>query len=179
MVNAEGTHADDAHRVLIVDDHPDTAEILAVMFELLGHETRSAPRGREALRTARSFDPALVVLDIGLPDISGYEVVNALRAATNGQDRYIVAVTGWSGRDDIEKAKRAGFDAHFVKPIDIGTIRDMLRVTAKRMRVREARVAAATESNARGPSETSREARRGPRSMCAPAARVRASDRRE
>lgn len=167
MVKEEATHADSAHRVLIVDDHPDTAEILSVMFTLLGHETRSAPRGKEALRTARSFDPALVVLDIGLPDISGYEVVNALRAANNGQDRYIVAVTGWSGRDDIEKAKRAGFDAHFVKPIDLGTIRDILRVTAKRMQVRASRVAAASSAAPRAVSETSLEARRGPKASTA------------
>jgi DNA-binding response OmpR family regulator len=170
MDKVEATHAEGAHRVLIVDDHPDTAEILSVMFTLLGHEARSAPRGREALRTARSFDPALIVLDIGLPDISGYEVVNALRAASNGQDRYIVAVTGWSGRDDVEKAKRAGFDAHFVKPIDLGTIRDILRVTGKRARMRDDVTAL---------SGTSPVARRGPRATFAPAARARASDRRE
>jgi len=141
MAMVEGAHAESA-RVLIVDDHPDTAEVLSVIFTMLGHETRSAPRGREALRTARSFDPTLVMLDIGLPDISGYEVVNALRAANNGGDRYIVAVTGWSRKDDIEKAKQAGFDAHFVKPINIGTIREILRVTQKRTRLRESRAAA-------------------------------------
>jgi CheY-like chemotaxis protein len=168
MVKVEATHTDSAQRVLIVDDHPDTAEILSVMFTLLGHETRSAPRGREALRTARSFDPALVVLDIGLPDISGYEVVNALRAANNGQDRYIVAVTGWSRREDVEKAKRAGFDAHFVKPIDLGTIRDILRVTEKRTRVRESR--AEDTSDPRAQSGTSRGARRPARGGSAPAA---------
>jgi DNA-binding response OmpR family regulator len=141
MVTDEGAQGEFA-RVLIVDDHPDTAEILSVMFTLLGHETRSAPRGREALRTARTFDPTLVMLDIGLPDISGYEVINALRAAAHGKDRYIVAVTGWARQEDIEKSRRAGFDAHFVKPINLGTIRDILRVTAKRTRLRESRAAA-------------------------------------
>jgi CheY-like chemotaxis protein len=138
MATVEGAHVESA-RVLIVDDHPDTAEVLSVIFTMLGHETRSAPRGREALRTARTFDPTLVMLDIGLPDISGYEVVNALRAANNGQDRYIVAVTGWSRPHDVERAQRAGFDAHFVKPINIGTIRDILRTTEKRTRMRQSR----------------------------------------
>ena len=119
-------------RVLVVDDHPDTAEVLSVMFACLGYETMSASRGRDALELAREFDPELIVLDIGLPDINGFEVVHALRADARSADRFIVAVTGWSRPQDIARAKQTGFDEYFVKPIDLGKIRHMLRLAASR-----------------------------------------------
>jgi CheY-like chemotaxis protein len=113
-------------RVLVVDDHPDTAEVMSVMFKLLGHEAQAALRGREALRAVRELDYDLIVLDIGLPDISGYEVLNALRADPN---RFVVGMSGWDRPTDIARARQAGFDAYFVKPIDLAKIRDILRMT--------------------------------------------------
>jgi CheY-like chemotaxis protein len=116
-----------SYRVLIVDDHPDTAEVLSVLFHMLGHETRSALRGRDALQLAREIDPDLILLDIGLPDITGYEVVRALRSDSRRPDRYIAAVTGHCRPADVSRAVLAGFDDHITKPIDIEKIRLILR----------------------------------------------------
>jgi CheY-like chemotaxis protein len=124
----------DVRRVLVVDDHPDTTEVLAVLFRLMGYETKRALRGRDAMKSAREFDPELIVLDIGLPDISGFEVVNALRADPRMRDRYIVAVTGYSRPQDRARAQQAGFDDYFVKPIDLAKIRQILRLAASRAR---------------------------------------------
>lgn len=99
--------ANEALRVLVVDDQPDTAEILSMLFEMLGLEARSATRGREGLVTAREFDPDLVLLDIGLPDINGFEVVRALRADRRYFTRYIAAITGGGRPVDGVRAKRA------------------------------------------------------------------------
>jgi DNA-binding response OmpR family regulator len=119
-------------RVLVVDDHPDTTEILSIVFTMLGCEAVSTSRGREALRLAREFDPELILLDIGLPDINGFEVVHALRAESRGTDRFIVAVTGWSRPQDIARAKQTGFDEYLVKPIELANIRHVLRLASSR-----------------------------------------------
>jgi len=121
---------DSPRRVLIVDDHPDTTTVLSVMFNMLGHATRTALRGRDALRAAREFDPELVVLDIGLPDLSGYEVIRALRAAR--PDRAVVALSGWGRPEDFARSFHAGFDRHYLKPIGLATVREILRVTDRR-----------------------------------------------
>ena len=135
------------NRVLVVDDHPDTIEVLSVMFQVLGYETRGEVRGRDAHRAAREFEPDLILLDIGLPDLSGYEIVHAMRDDPRVRDRFIVAVTGWSRTKDIVHAKQAGFDAHFVKPIDLAKIRQILRLTSSdlRRRAQNARRALALE----------------------------------
>lgn len=134
----------DVHRVLVVDDHPDTTEVLTVLFRRMGYETKRALRGRDAMKSAREFDPELIVLDIGLPDISGFEVVNALRADPRVRDRYIVAVTGYSRPQDRARAREAGFDDFFVKPIDLAKIRHILRLAASRARATLSACAQAT-----------------------------------
>lgn len=116
-----------SYRVLVVDDHPDTAEVLSVLFQMLGHPTSCALRGRDALQIARELDPDLILLDIGLPDITGYDVLRALRADPRRPGRYIVAVTGHCRPADVARAVTAGFDQHIIKPIDIGKIRSVLR----------------------------------------------------
>jgi CheY-like chemotaxis protein len=116
-----------SYRVLIVDDHPDTAEVLAVLFHMLGHEARCALRGRDALQLAREIDPDLILLDIGLPDITGYEVVRALRADQRRPERFIAAVTGHCLPKDVSRSTQAGFDQHISKPIDLGKVRQVLR----------------------------------------------------
>ena len=119
-------------RVLVVDDHPDTTEILATLFELLGHETRTLDRGREVLRLSREFDPDLVLLDLGLPDITGYEVVHALRHA-GGRQRFIAATTGWSPREHLPRSRAAGFDHFLQKPIDLAAVRQLLTLAEARV----------------------------------------------
>jgi CheY-like chemotaxis protein len=111
---------------LVVDDHPDTAEVLSVLFQMLGHETYCALRGRDALQLARELDPHLILLDIGLPDMTGYDVVRALRSDTGRPGRFIAAVTGHGRPADIARSAMAGFDQHVTKPIDISKIRHVL-----------------------------------------------------
>ena len=118
--------------MLVVDDHPDTKEILATLFELLGHDTRTLDRGREVLRLTREFDPDLVLLDLGLPDISGYEVVNALVRA-GGRSRFIAATTGWSEKEHRIRTRAAGFDAFVRKPIDLANVRELLALAEARV----------------------------------------------
>lgn len=115
-------------RVLLADDEPDTCEVLSTMFQLLGHETRSVLRGRDVLRVTREFDPDLIVLDISLPDISGYEVVRALKAE-RARPRYVAAATGWNRAQDLQRARQAGFDHHVLKPLQLSTLRQLLRLS--------------------------------------------------
>ncbi|WP_295686105.1 ATP-binding protein, partial [uncultured Nevskia sp.] len=106
-----------ALRVLIADDNRDAAESLAILLEIDGHEVRTAFTGREAIALAQELKPHIAFLDIGLPDISGYEVARALRETAAGSHPIkLVAVTGWGQAEDKQNAVNAGFDLHFVKP---------------------------------------------------------------
>ena len=116
------------HRVLIVDDYPDAADIACTLLTLHGHECRFACCGKEALETAQEFQPDIAILDIGLPDISGYEVAGALRKAYAGKPLYIAAVTGWGQPEDRMRAFAAGFDHHVLKPADGDKLRDIVRL---------------------------------------------------
>lgn len=127
---------DQTRRVLVVDDQPDTTAVLTVLLAALGYEARSAHRGREAIQVAGGFDPDLVLLDIGLPDISGYEVVRALRADARRPDRLIAAITGRCQLRDLTRAIEAGFDQYLTKPIDIAKLRGLLRVIGERGKAR-------------------------------------------
>lgn len=108
-------------RVLVVDDYPDAAEILCVVIEMLGHECRAAHSGNNGLRVANEFRPDVVILDIGLPDTSGYEVARTLRRG-GGRHMYLVALTGFNRPDDRARAVEAGFDQYVVKPFSHGMI---------------------------------------------------------
>jgi signal transduction histidine kinase len=105
-------------RVLIVDDNVDAATSLSYVLALAGYHTAVAHDGNRALEVAASLRPAIVLLDIGLPGMSGREVARRLRAAPGGQDLRLIAVTGWGHETDRAKSLEAGFDAHLTKPID-------------------------------------------------------------
>ena len=105
-------------RVLVVDDNADAAEMLALFLRSEGHEVRSAHDGPAALRTAESFRPEVVVLDIGLPRMDGYEVARRLRERAGPRTPLLVALTGYGQEEDRRRAREAGFDAHLVKPAD-------------------------------------------------------------
>jgi CheY-like chemotaxis protein len=105
-------------RVLIVDDNRDAAQSLALMLDLEGHEVRTAADGLEALEVAEVFRPKVVLLDIGMPGIDGYETARRLRARPWAKSALLCAQTGWGQEDDKRKARSAGFDRHLVKPID-------------------------------------------------------------
>jgi len=105
-------------RVLVVDDNVDAADSMGLLMEQIGCETRVVYRGGSALETAGRFAPDLVLLDIGMPDMSGLEVCRRLRALPCGQGAFIVALTGWGQDEDRRRSESAGFDRHLVKPVD-------------------------------------------------------------
>ena len=105
-------------RVLIVDDNHDAALSLATYLEMSGHEVCTAGDGRQALDVAERFTPQAVVLDIGLPILDGYQVAKELRLAPPTQQSLLLALTGYGQKEDQVAATRAGFDRHFVKPVD-------------------------------------------------------------
>ncbi len=112
--------------MLVVDDNDDAAETLAWLVRSFGGETRIANDGATAIRTASEFDPHVVLLDIGLPDVDGYEVCRQLRRSDTGRRTLVVAVTGWGQARDKARAAAAGFDAHLTKPADPATVEELL-----------------------------------------------------
>lgn len=113
-------------RILIVDDNVDAAESLSMLQELRGHVTRVAHSGPEGLESATEFEPDVVLLDIGLPGMDGYEVVRRLRTMPRMAHAFVVAMTGYGSADDRRLAKEAGFDRHLVKPADLEILRGWL-----------------------------------------------------
>ena len=105
-------------RILVVDDNHDSAMSLAMMLSIMGHDTRTAHDGESAVTTAEDFLPEVVLLDIGLPKLNGYEVAQRIRETPWGKSMFLIAVTGWGQEDDKRRAQEAGFDHHFTKPAD-------------------------------------------------------------
>jgi signal transduction histidine kinase len=114
-------------QVLVVDDNEDAAESLGMLLELEGHTAHIAHDGRQALQLAGELHPDIVFLDIGLPDVSGYEVARQLRAQPAFQRTMLVALTGWGTEDDRIRTREAGFDRHLTKPAEIAAVEDLLR----------------------------------------------------
>jgi CheY-like chemotaxis protein len=111
-----------ARRVLVVDDNRDAAESLAMFLQLSGHTVHTAFDGEEALDAAESFRPEVVLLDLGMPKLNGYEVCRRIRAQEWGRNLLIVAQTGWGQDDDKLRTREAGFDGHLVKPVDPASV---------------------------------------------------------
>ncbi len=127
--------ASDAHegppraRILVADDNYDAAQSLALMLSMEGHEVRTAGDGLEALRIAEEFRPQLVLLDIGMPKLDGYETVRRLRERPWSESTLVFALTGWGQEEDRERAREAGFDRHLVKPVDPDALSQLLNQT--------------------------------------------------
>jgi PAS domain S-box-containing protein len=112
-------------RILIVDDNQDSAASLAMLLKIAGHVTQTAHDGLEALDMFASFNPEVVLLDIGLPKLNGYEVARKIRdGGDNGV--VLVALTGWGQEDDRRKSREAGFDGHQTKPVDFSALKVLL-----------------------------------------------------
>ncbi len=122
------------HRVLVVDDYPDAAEISCTLISIMGHECRIALSGAQAIEVARSFQPDIAILDIGLPDLSGYEVARKLRVLMNGRPLYLAAMTGWGQHEDRTRAFAAGFDRHVLKPADAQKLREIVQSADEMLR---------------------------------------------
>lgn len=114
------------NRILIVDDSKDAADTLAMLLRLRGNEIRTAYDGLEAVKVAESYRPQLILLDIGLPKMNGYDVALEVRRQTWGRDVILVALTGWGQAEDRRRSKEAGFDFHIVKPVEIAALEKLL-----------------------------------------------------
>jgi CheY-like chemotaxis protein len=109
-------------RVLIVDDNEDAANSLALVLKLSGHETASVYSAADALTHATEFKPDVVLLDIGLPGMNGYEVAQKMRELPGLRNVRLVAVTGYGRSDDRLRAREAGFDEHLTKPVEMAVL---------------------------------------------------------
>ena len=119
-----------AASVLIVEDNVDAAESLSMLLEFLGHEVRVEATGAGALETLRSKDFQAVLIDIGLPDMDGYEVARQIRMLPGSRTKLLVALTGYGQEEDKRRALSAGFDQHLVKPVDVEHLQNLLTGSA-------------------------------------------------
>ena len=113
-------------RILVVDDNHDSALSMAMMLQIMGHDTRTAHDGESAVSTAETFLPEVVLLDIGLPKLNGYEVAQRIREKTWGQSMYLIAVTGWGQDEDRQRSSEVGLNLHMVKPVEPAALEKLL-----------------------------------------------------
>ena len=123
---ASPAHANDVFRVLVVDDNEDAAEMLAEALSAVGYTTRVAHDAPEALSVAAAFAPNVVLLDIGLPVMDGYELAARVRSSPGGERVHLVAVTGYGQESDRRRTREADIDAHVVKPVEIAQLVELL-----------------------------------------------------
>ena len=109
-------------RALVVDDNRDSADTFALALQVFGLDARSLSDPCQALEVIAEFDPDLVVLDLGMPGLSGHDIARQIRA-TPGRERVLVAVTGWGRPQDMRRSAEAGFDHHLVKPPDLAVLK--------------------------------------------------------
>jgi two-component system, OmpR family, response regulator len=119
-----------AMRILVVDDNQDGAESLALLLQLDGHDVRTAMSGAAALEIAPVFQPEVLLLDIGLPGMDGYELARRLRQSSLSPDAVLIAITGYGQESDKLRSARAGFTHHLVKPIDPAALDELLHAAA-------------------------------------------------
>ena len=120
------TEPGNRRRILVVDDNRDGAESLAMMLTFMGNELRTAHDGLEALDVAAAFRPDLILLDIGMPRMNGYDTARRIREQPWGKNTVLVALTGWGQEEDRQKSHDAGFDTHMVKPVDLAALEKLL-----------------------------------------------------
>jgi CheY-like chemotaxis protein len=113
-------------RILVADDNHESAESLALMLELMGNEVRTAHNGIEAVAMAEGFQPDVVLLDIGMPKLNGYEVARRIREHPTGSRIMLIALTGWGQATDKQRSLEAGFDHHLTKPVEPHTLERLL-----------------------------------------------------
>jgi signal transduction histidine kinase len=113
-------------RILVADDNKDAGDTLSVLLDVMGHTVMTVQDGEAAVQSVEKFDPNLVLLDIGMPKLNGYDAARGIRAQPGGSSRTLVAVTGWGQPEDLRRSKDAGFDHHLVKPIDINALLNLI-----------------------------------------------------
>src|SRR5215210_604942 len=113
-------------RILVVDDNEDSAASMQMMLQLLGNEVRTAHDGYEAVERAEQFRPQVVLMDVGMPNLNGYEATQCIREQPWGHDMVIIALTGWGQEEDRARSKEAGCDGHLVKPVELADLEKLL-----------------------------------------------------
>jgi CheY-like chemotaxis protein len=106
------------YRILVADDNVDAAETLSILLQMDGHEVRTADNGADAFDLAGTFRPHMAFVDIGMPQLNGYEVAQLVRQQPWGESIRLVALTGWGQDDNKRQAQESGFDHHLTKPVD-------------------------------------------------------------
>jgi signal transduction histidine kinase/ActR/RegA family two-component response regulator len=114
------------HRILVVDDNVDAATSLAMMLKMMGNDLRTAHDGIQALELAEGYRPDLILLDIGMPKLNGYDVCRRIREQPWGKSATIIALTGWGQEEDKRRSRQAGFDGHLVKPVEPAALEKLL-----------------------------------------------------
>ena len=115
-----------SRRVLVVDDNRDAAASLAMILRMMGHEVRTANDGEAAVAVAAEYRPRLVLMDLGMPKVDGYEAARRMRAQPWGAELFLVALTGWGTEEDRRRTQDGGFDSHLVKPVEIDMLRRLI-----------------------------------------------------
>ena len=113
-------------RILLVDDNPDVVDSLALFLRLAGYEVQTADNGADAMKAATALQPDVVLLDIGLPGMDGYEVARQLRQQPRMAKAQLIAMTGYGSEEDRRRAREAGFDFHLTKPVDPNDLKELL-----------------------------------------------------
>jgi CheY-like chemotaxis protein len=113
-------------KILVVDDNHDSALSMSMMLSIMGHETRTAHDGESAVITAETFLPEVILLDIGLPKLNGYEVAQRIREKSWGTSMYLIAVTGWGQDEDRQRSTEVGLNLHMVKPVEPSALEKLL-----------------------------------------------------
>ncbi len=115
-----------ARRILVVDDNRDAADALARLLQLLGHHVDTAQDGLEAVARAQTFRADVILMDIGMPRLDGYEAARRIREQMRSQPLKLVALTGWSHEEHRRRSAESGFDAHILKPVDVQVLESLL-----------------------------------------------------
>ena len=124
--SAPGKQAVFKRRILVVDDNVDAGDTLALLLKLKGHDVSLARDGLEAVDIASEFRPEVILMDIGMPHLNGYDATRRIRETEHGRAMFIVALTGWGQPTDIACSEEAGCSAHLVKPVDFAALDQLL-----------------------------------------------------
>ena len=120
-------HALPMRRILVADDNSDAASSLGMLLEMMGHEVCIVHDGVEAVEKATTFGPDIILLDLGMPQLNGYEACSRIREQPSNKGTLIVALTGWTQDDKKQRSQQAGFDFHLIKPVELPALEKLLR----------------------------------------------------
>jgi CheY-like chemotaxis protein len=113
-------------RVLVADDNVDAASSLGMLLEIMGHEVRVVHNGLEAVTTAEGFRPDVILLDLSMPELNGYDACGRIRAQPQNRSALIVALTGWTLAENRQRSQEMGFDVYLIKPVELAALEKLL-----------------------------------------------------